>query len=88
MYVLWNAKYFSMRVENDYQVQYEYVDFGILVNLSLPTTGIDKCALRTFARSASSPDIDELTKDLMLANMIYFLTHVMILLTLTWILVI
>ena len=40
LYILWNAKHFSILVENNYQVCFQYTDFHISIN---PFTAIPGC---------------------------------------------
>ena len=55
--LLWNAKRFSLLVENNYLVWFRYTDFHILINpFTANPVNWQICAGYILARSASSPD--------------------------------
>ena len=42
LYILWYVKLFCLPVEDDYLVQFEYIDYCILTDFALPFSGIGK----------------------------------------------
>ena len=59
-----------MFVNDNRLVQFEYVEYHILINSFIANPGYwQMCVESILTRSASSPDYDEVTTDLMLTNM-------------------
>ena len=65
LHILWNAKHFSMSVENNYLAWFEYTDLYVLINPG----SWQMCVGYIFARSASSPQRDEVRTEWMLLSM-------------------
>ena len=60
----------SMFVNDNRLVQFEYVEYHILINSFIANPGYwQMCVESILTRSASSPNYDEVTTDLMLTNM-------------------
>ena len=55
-YILWNTKNYMM-VENNPLVWFEYTDFDVLINVSLPASDVDKCALSTRGQNLITANI-------------------------------
>ena len=78
IHILWNAKHFSVLVENTYLVGFEYTDFPILISPFTANPGYwQMCVGYILAWNASAPRRDEVTTDLLLLRyeMKYNLFH-------------
>ena len=70
LFVLWNVKCSCMVIQENFLVWFSYTDLHIFINLFTANPRyIETCVENVLGRSATSPDQNELTMDLMLINM-------------------
>ena len=68
LHILWNAKHFSLLVENNHLISSEYTDFHILINPFTANPRYWQCVGYISDRSVSSPRLDEARIGPMLFN--------------------